>query len=419
MKKKIAVIGLGYTGAPLAFSFSKKFKVIGYDLNKKRVKNLNKKIDENNQITKINFIISKKNIFLTTNPNYLNGCNFYIIAVPTPVNKKNLPDLTILINATKTVAKFLKKGDFVIYESTVYPGVTEDICIPILEKISDLKINIDFYCGFSPERINPGDKKHSFENINKIVSSSNKKSLNIIAKLYKSVIKAKIIKASNIKTAEASKIIENTQRDVNIALINEFSIICKLLNLKVYDVLKLSATKWNFLNFKPGLVGGHCIGVDPFYLSYKSKQLGHKPQIIDSGRSINDNMSKYLAKYLRNISKQKFSNPDILILGYSFKENCSDFRNTKITNLVKYLKYFSNKVEVVDPYVDTSLVKKVDLINIFKRIPKRKYDIIFIAVGHNDFKKLNANKYKKHLTDYGFIFDFKNILNFKENVVTF
>ena len=419
MNKKIAVIGLGYTGAPLAFAFAKKFKVVGYDLNKKRIKNLSRHIDENKQINKKDFKNSKKNIFLTTNPNDLSLCNFYIIAVPTPVNKKNLPDLSILINATKTAAKQLKKGDFVIYESTVYPGVTEDICIPILEKISSFRINNDFYCGFSPERINPGDKKHSFANINKIVSSSNKNSLQIVAKLYQSVIKAKIIKAKNIKSAEASKIIENTQRDVNIALINEFSIICKLLNLNVYEVLKLSATKWNFLNFKPGLVGGHCIGVDPFYLSYKSKQLGYKTQIVDSGRNINEKMSKYLAGHIKKICRNKFAHPDILMLGYTFKENCADFRNTKVLNLIKELNFFSKKVDVVDPYVDIKLVKKFDLIKVYKKIPNRKYDVIFIAVGHDKFKKLDSKKFNHYLKNKGFIFDFKNILNFEENVINF
>ncbi len=419
MKKKIAVIGLGYTGAPLAFAFSKKFKVIGYDLNKNRIKNLNNHIDENKQLSIKDFKNSQKNIFLTYNSNHLISCNVYIISVPTPVNKKNLPDLSILINATKTVARYLKKRDFVVYESTVYPGVTDDICIPLLEKISDLKINDDFFCGFSPERINPGDKKHSFENINKIVSSSNKRSLQIISKLYKSVVNAKIIKAVNIKSAEASKIIENTQRDVNIALINEFSIICKLLNLNVHEVLKLSASKWNFLNFKPGLVGGHCIGVDPFYLSYKSKKLGHKPEVIDSGRNINDKMSNYLANHIKKICRNKFSKPNILILGYTFKENCSDFRNTKVFNLIKKLNFFSKKVEVVDPHVDIALVKKFDLIKVYKNIPKRKYDVIFVAVGHAEFKKLNNKQLKKYLSNKGFIFDFKNIFKFRENIINF
>ena len=419
MKKKIAVIGLGYTGAPLAFAFAKKFKVIGYDLNKKRIKNLTRFSDENKQINRNEFKASKKNILLSSNSKDISLCDFYIIAVPTPVDKKNLPDLSILIKATKTAAKFLKKGNFVIYESTVYPGTTEDICIPILEKISGLKINKDFYCGFSPERINPGDKKHSFANINKVVSSSDKSSLNIVAKLYQSVVKAKIIKANNIKSAEASKIIENTQRDVNIALINEFSIICKLLDLSVFEVLKLSSTKWNFLNFKPGLVGGHCIGVDPFYLSYKSKQLGYKTQIVDSGRSINEKMSKFLANHIKKICRNKFVNPNILILGYTFKENCSDFRNTKVLNLIKELNSFSKSIEVVDPYVDINLVKKFDQIKIYKKIPKRKYDVIFIAVGHDKFKKLSSNKFNQCLRSKGFIFDFKNILKFKENVINF
>tara|TARA_B100001093_G_C26831217_1_gene1016240 strand:+ start:1472 stop:2731 length:1260 start_codon:yes stop_codon:yes gene_type:complete len=419
MKKKIAVIGLGYTGAPLAFTFAKKFEVVGYDLDKKRVNNLSRSLDINNQITQSDFKVSKKNIFLTTNSNDIGTCNFYIIAVPTPVNNKNLPDLTILTNATKTAAKYLKKGNFVIYESTVYPGVTEDICIPILQKVSGLKINKDFYCGFSPERINPGDKKHSFVNINKVVSSSNKYSLNIVSDLYQSVVKAKIIKAKNIKSAEASKIIENTQRDVNIALINEFSIICKLLNLDVYDVLKLSSTKWNFLNFKPGLVGGHCIGVDPFYLSFKSKQLGYTTQIVDSGRDINEKMSKYLSNHIKRICKKKFKKPSILVLGYTFKENCADFRNTKVFNLIKELGSFSKIINVVDPCVDIKLVKKYDKINVFKKIPDKKYDVIFIAVGHDEFKKINKKKFNNYLTSKGFIFDFKNILTFKENVITF
>ena len=420
MKKfKIAVIGLGYTGAPLAFAFAKKFKVVGYDIDENRVQKLKKSFDDNNQISKDDFKNSKKNILLSTNSVDLYSCDFFIVAVPTPVNKKNLPDLRILVKATKIVAKYLKKGNFVIYESTVYPGVTEDICIPILEKKSKLVLNKSFFCGFSPERINPGDKKYSFTNINKVVSASNSKSLKIIAKLYKSVVKAKIIKAKSIKSAEASKIIENTQRDVNIALINEFSIICKLLNLNVSEVLKLSATKWNFLNFKPGLVGGHCIGVDPFYLSYKSKQLGYRTQIVDSGRNINENMSNYLAEFIKKICFAREINPKILILGYSFKENCADFRNTKVLDLIKNLKRFSKKIDIVDPLVDTKLFKKFDKIKIYKKIPKHKYDVIFITVGHKMFENLNKIKFLKHLSKKGFIFDFKNTLKFKEKVISF
>ena len=410
---------MGYTGAPLAFTFAKKFKVVGFDINKKRVRNLSKFYDENSQLSKHDFKISKKNILLTTNPKEISGCNIYIIAVPTPVNKNNIPDLNILKNATRTVAKYLKQDDIVIYESTVYPGATEEVCIPILEKNSGLKINKNFFCGFSPERINPGDKKHTFSNINKVVSSSNKKSLNIIAKLYQSVVNAKIIKASSIKSAEASKIIENTQRDVNIALINEFSIICKLLKLNVSEVLKLSLTKWNFLNFKPGLVGGHCIGVDPFYLSYKSKQIGYKTQIVDSGRKINEDMSGYLSKYIKKICKEKVKNPTILVLGYTFKENCSDFRNTKVKDLINSLSTFAKKVDVVDPIVDIKQVNKFDQIKIFKKIPTQKYDVIFITVGHKIFKNISKIKFLKSLTSKGFIFDFKNILKFNEKVITF
>ena len=419
MKNKIAVIGLGYTGAPLAYSFAKKFNVVGYDLNKNRIKELSKNFDANNQIKFKQFKIAKKKIFLSSDHKYLGKCNFYILTVPTPVKTNNKPDLFQLINATKTVAKYISKESYIIYESTVYPGVTEDICIPILEKISKLKINKDFYCGYSPERINPGDKKHSFENIDKIVSSSNKSSLNKIGKLYKTVVKAKIIKAPSIKSAEAAKIIENTQRDVNIALINEFSIICKLLNLNVSEVLKLAGTKWNFINFKPGLVGGHCIGVDPFYLSYKSNQLGHKPKMIDSGRIVNDDMSKYLAKYIKNYTKNIFKNPKILILGFTFKENCSDFRNTKVLDLYNRMKTFSKNISVVDPEVDVKLVLDKTGVKIQKSIPKRKYNIIFIAVGHEKFKKYSKRYYLSFLSKKGFIFDFKNILKFREKVVKF
>ena len=419
MKNKVAVIGLGYTGAPLAFSFAKKFNVVGYDLNKKRIKELNENTDSNNQISLKQFKSSKKKILLTSNHKHLEKCNFYIIAVPTPVKKNNEPDLLQLINATKTVARYISKKSHIVYESTVYPGVTEDICIPIIEKISKLKINKDFYCGFSPERINPGDKKHSFEKINKVVSSSNKSSLNKISKLYKSVIKAKIIKATSIKSAEAAKIIENTQRDVNIALINEFSIICKLLNLKVTEVLRLAGTKWNFINFKPGLVGGHCIGVDPFYLSYKSKQLGHKPKMIDSGRSVNDNMSNYLAKYIKHYSEKISKNPKILILGFTFKENCSDFRNTKVLDLYNKIKTFTKNINVFDPEVDVKLVLNKVGIKIHKNIPKKKYDIIFIAVPHNKFKKYSKRYYLSFLNKRGLILDFKNIIKFRENVIKF
>ena len=419
MKYKVAVIGLGYTGAPLAFSFAKKFSVVGYDLNNKRIKELSKNFDSNNQLSPSRLKSSKNNIFLTSEKKYLKNCNFYIITVPTPVKKNNIPDLSMLTKATQTVGECISKKSYIIYESTVYPGVTEDICVPILEKISKLKLNKDFYCGFSPERINPGDKKHSFENIDKIISSSNKRSLNTISRLYKAVVKAKIIKSSNIKSAEAAKIIENTQRDVNIALINEFSIICKLLNLNVTEVLKLAGTKWNFINFKPGLVGGHCIGVDPFYLSYKSKKLGHIPKMIDSGRSVNDNMSKYLAKYIRQYSKKIFKKPTILLLGFSFKENCSDFRNTKVLNLYNEMVNFSKKIIIVDPQVDNKLVLKNIGINIYTNIPNQKYDIIFIAVGHNEFKRFSKKYYLSLLNKKGFIFDFKNILKFKDNVVKF
>ena len=407
MKKKIAVIGLGYTGAPLAFAFAKKFEVIGYDIDKKRVDNLNRLFDTNNQISKYDFKISKKNIFLTTNSNKIKTCNFFIIAVPTPVNKKNLPDLSILINATKTAAKHLKKGDFVIYESTVYPGVTDDVCIPILQKISGLTINKDFYCGFSPERINPGDKKHSFVNIDKVVSSSNKHSLNIVSQLYQSVVKAKIIKAQSIKSAEASKIIENTQRDVNIALINEFSIICKLLDLNVYDVLKLSATKWNFLNFKPGLVGGHCIGVDPFYLSFKSKQLGYKTKIVDSGRDINEKMSKYLSNYIKKICKKKIKKPNILVLGYSFKENCADVRNSGIESVIKKLNKFNCNIDLYDPWVDRAEIKKNYNIYPQKKLKKNTYEGVIIAVGHKKFKDLGIKAIKRLCKKNHVIYDLK------------
>jgi UDP-N-acetyl-D-galactosamine dehydrogenase len=417
-KYKIGIIGLGYVGLPLAVEFSKKYNVIGFDIKSNRIDNLNSFIDETLEVTsnELELAVSENSdgngLYLTTEVKHLASCNIYIITVPTPIDKFNNPDLNPLFTATKMVGKLLKKNDIVIYESTVYPGVTEDECAPILEKTSNLRFNVDFYIGYSPERINPGDKLHTLTKILKITSGSNKKSAIIIDNLYKSIIKAGTFMASSIKVAEAAKVIENTQRDINIAFVNELSKIFRLLNIDTTEVLEAASTKWNFLNFKPGLVGGHCIGVDPYYLSQKAQELGYHPEIILAGRRINDSMGKYIASEVIKlmIKKEiKVKTSKILILGFTFKENCPDVRNTKIIDIYDELINYGTEISIFDPLANHAEVKKeynITLSNLDVLQDLTLFSCIIIAVAHDSFKKI---EFKKSLTNV--IFDVKSYLD--------
>lgn len=408
----ISVIGLGYVGLPLANEFSKYFNTIGYDKSNNRIELLrDKKKDTNSQLTKKD--LQETNIFFTSDAQEIKKANFHIVTVPTPIDKKNKPDLQYLIAATKDVAKVLKKRDLVVYESTVYPTCTREVCIPILEKISGLQLNKSFFCGYSPERINPGDKKKTVVNINKIVSGSNNFSLNKIFNVYKKIIKAKLFKASSIEVAEAAKIIENTQRDLNIGLINEFSQIFNKLKIDTEEVLSMASTKWNFHSYTPGLVGGHCIGVDPYYLTYKSKKIGHYPKIILAGRDVNDKMSSYVAKeVIKKLNKKNSRSKikkKILILGCTFKENCPDIRNSKIFDLHSHLKQIANlEIDIFDPIAQYEEVLNEYGVKILKNIKKNYYDAIILAVPHSVFKSnFFANIKKKFGKKKCFLFDLK------------
>ncbi len=410
--EKFAVLGLGYVGLPLALKLSMKYKIIGFDNNNNRVNNLRKGIDDNKEF-KNKEIKNKKNILFTNNHKNLKGCKIFFLTIPTPIDKKKNPDLSLIKQATKLVSKYLKKGDIVVYESTVYPGATEEICVPILEKFSGLKYNRDFYCSYSPERINPGDKKNNINNITKLVSSSSKQSLNKISKIYRSVIKAKVFECKSLKVAEAAKIIENTQRDLNISLMNEFTIICRKLNINVNDVLEAASTKWNFLNFKPGLVGGHCIGVDPYYLTYKAKKIGINPKVVLAGRKVNDSMVKYFSNYFLKILKKenKKNSFSILILGATFKENISDIRNSKILDLGRILVNKKCKVDFFDPHVK----KLKNNLKIIKKPKKKYYDGIIIGVKHKIFKDMGFSKIKSFTkSNESVIFDLQSLFKSKE-----
>lgn len=405
MKKiKISVTGLGYVGLQVALAFSKKFYTIGYDINKERIKNLQNNVDLTNEVSFLN--LKKSSLVLTNKISELKSANFHIIAVPTPIDTKKNPDLRIIKDATKNISQIIKKGDIIVYESTVYPGLTEDICIPILERFTKLKSNKDFYVGYSPERINPGDKKNNYHKINKIVSAQNKKILELMRNIYQLSTRGKVIKVDSIKIAEAAKVIENTQRDLNVALINEFSLIFNKMNIDTYAVLKAASSKWNFLNFKPGLVGGHCIGVDPYYLTYKSKKIGLNPKLILSGRSINDSMSKYIFnQIIKHFDKKKKLR--VNIMGLTFKENCPDIRNSKVIDLINYFIEKNHKVNLFDPYLDSINLnnhnkQKVKSIKEFK-----KADVILIAVSHNQFLKYNIKFFTEHVCKNGIIFDVK------------
>ena len=405
--KKITIIGLGYVGLPLAIEFGKKFNVVGFDISKSRVYELKKGLDSNGEFTENEILLNK--IQFTCSEKDVGNSNFYIITVPTPLKKNNEPDLRPLRSASQIVGKKIKKGDIIIYESTVYPGCTEEDCVPILEKTSGLVYNIDFFCGYSPERINPGDKKRKLSNIKKVVSGSNSKVSKIVNDLYSKIITAGTYIAPSIKVAEASKIIENVQRDVNISLMNEFAIIFEKLDLDTKEVLDAASTKWNFLNFKPGLVGGHCIGVDPYYLAYKSEKSGYTPKVLLNGRKVNNNISK---KIFKSIQKQCINSDidlkkcKILILGITFKENCSDIRNSRVINLYNHFKKLNNNIDVYDPYADKNEVYRFSSIKLIDKIIK-KYEVVILAVAHDQFLEID---YKNILNTNYVLYDVKSIL---------
>ena len=412
-KDKIAIIGLGYVGLPLAVEFGKKYECIGFDINKKRIDELNKFIDKTNELTSEE-IKKSKLLNFTHSIKDLKHCNIYIITVPTPIDEYNNPDINFLIEASENVGKFLNKNDIVIYESTVYPGCTEEECVPVLEKESNLIFNKDFFCGYSPERINPGDKVNTLTKIVKVTSGSNKKTAKKIDGLYNSIINAGTHLASSIKVAEASKIIENCQRDINIAFANELSILFNLLEIDTNEALDAANTKWNFMDFRPGLVGGHCISIDPYYLTYKSKQLGYDSKIILAGRKLNNSMPKFICNRIINSLKSKnLSDVNILILGITFKENCSDIRNSKVLEIYKILKNEKYSIDVHDPNVDSS-EKELSNIRLVKNndIKLNFYDAIIIAVAHNEFKKIRLDNYTKSKSSI--IFDLKGIYNNKK-----
>lgn len=419
----IGVIGLGYVGLPLARLFATQYDVTGFDINVKRVKELNEGIDITKEVEKQELLSVLKNskqakgLVCTSNPEDLHACNVYIITVPTPVDKNHRPDLTPLYKASETVGKVLKKGNIVIYESTVYPGVTEDECVPILEQTSGLNFNTDFFAGYSPERINPGDKKHTVDKILKVTSGSTPEIAQVIDNLYKSVITAGTHLAPSIKVAEAAKVIENSQRDINIAFVNELAKIFNLLDIDTQSVLKAAGTKWNFLPFKPGLVGGHCIGVDPYYLAQKAQEVGYHPEIILAGRRINDSMGQYVAGQLIKLMIQKdikVKESKILVLGITFKENCPDVRNTRVVDVIRELQSYNTSVTVYDPVADVEAVKHEYGITITNTLPKNRYDGILLAVSHQDFESLNVDDL---IADNGVIYDVKGTLNVKTKAV--
>ena len=414
--KKIALIGLGYVGLPLAIEFGKKFKVIGFDISKDRINLLKKNEDPNLEISKKEFLDSTHLSFSNTVDD-IKDCNIFIITVPTPIYNNKMPDLTALKKSSQTVGSVLKKNDIVIYESTVFPGATEEFCVPILEKQSKLKFNTDFYCGYSPERINPGDKKHRLIDIKKVTAGSTPQIATEIDNLYKIIISAGTYKAESIKVAEAAKVIENTQRDLNIALINELALIFKKMNIDTEQVLNAACTKWNFLPFRPGLVGGHCIGVDPYYLTYKANKIGYYPEIILAGRKINDNMAAYVAKEVLKLMNSKdiqIAKANILIMGLTFKENCPDYRNSRVVDLIKEFKNFNCNVDVYDPLVDKKKFAYEYKIEVIEKPIKNKYDATIIAVAHDEFKSLT----KKQIRAYGkpnhVLYDIKYLLKSNE-----
>lgn len=417
MKIKIAVIGLGYVGLPLARLFSTKYKTIGFDINKKRITALMNGIDSTLEVPNVLLkeAIEKYGFECTDNIEKIKDCNFYIVTVPTPVDQYHRPDLTPLIKASETVGKAISPNDIVVYESTVYPGATEDECIPIIEKISGLKFNIDFFAGYSPERINPGDKEHTVEKIKKITSGSTQEIAKKINQVYASVITGGTHLAPSIKVAEAAKVIENSQRDINIAFVNELARIFNLMNIDTNAVLEAANTKWNFLPFQPGLVGGHCIGVDPYYLAQKAQEYGYHPEIILAGRRMNDTMGEYIASEVVKCMIKKgmtILNSNILILGFTFKENCPDVRNTKVIDVVKVLESYGINITIFDPWADNEIVEHEYGISVTNDLPTNKFDAVVLTVAHNEFKNINVCDL---IQSNGVIYDVKNTLTIPVN----
>jgi len=405
---KICIIGLGYVGLPLAHAFSSKYQVVGFDINTKRIEELNNGFDRTEELSETQVKEAIKNgMKFSLDINDIKDCNVFIVTVPTPIDKNNRPDLTPLIKSSQTVGKVLKKDDIVIYESTVYPGVTEEVCVPELEKTSSMKFNVDFFCGYSPERINPGDKEHTVTKILKVTSGSTPQIATVVDELYKSIIKAGTHKASSIKVAEASKVIENTQRDVNIALINELALIFNTMNINTNEVIEAAATKWNFIKLSPGLVGGHCIGVDPYYLTFKAEELGYKPNLILGARQINNGMSKYVAeKTIKLMIKKGIQIKDskVLILGITFKENCPDVRNTKVVDIITEMQEYGCNVDIADYWADKNEVKHEYNLDLIENYNLDDYQAIIVAVGHEKYRNLEISNENK------VIFDIKSIL---------
>jgi UDP-N-acetyl-D-glucosamine/UDP-N-acetyl-D-galactosamine dehydrogenase len=412
---QICVIGMGYVGAPLALELAKTYKVIGYDIDETKINNLSKSIDTNNEIESNLFQEAHKNILFSYNESSLENSDLYIVTVPTPINEEKEPDLNPLIGASNLIGRHIKKDNIIVYESTVFPGCTEEICGEILEKVSGLKINIDFYLGYSPERINPGDKLNNVRTITKVISASNNYALDIIDNVYSSVVDAGTFRAPNIRTAEMSKVIENTQRDLNIALINEISIICRKIGINTNDVLNAAGTKWNFLKFKPGIVGGHCIGVDPYYLTYKASELNHDAKVILAGRELNDNFATLCSKEIEEKFKNLYGNlTNVLFLGCSFKEDVSDVRNSKVFDMIQY--FIDNKVEVecYDPVVDLDCVYNEYSIRILEELPKKSYDIVILSVPHKVFVEMGLTKIKSLCKEKSLLADLKGIFQSSE-----
>lgn len=408
-KYPVALVGLGYVGLPIALAFAKKVKVIGFDISQPKIDLLNQQIDPSGEVEKQEF--EHCDIIFTAQKEQLKEARFFIVAVPTPIDESLNPDLKPLLSASKTVGQVLKKGDYVVFESTVYPGCTEEDCIPVLERESGLKYNVDFKVGYSPERINPGDKQHTLATIIKVVSGGDAESAEEIAKTYELVVEAGVHRASSIKVAEAAKIIENTQRDLNIALMNELSMIFQRLNINTYEVLEAAGTKWNFLKFTPGLVGGHCIGVDPYYLTYKSKQLGHNPTVILSGRNTNDNMGAYVAQHtIKQIvrSGRSLENPKVLVMGITFKENVKDIRNSKVVDIIRELQDFHVKVDIIDPHADTHELQHEYNLSLAENLDS-DYDAVIVAVNHQEYLKLDEQYFKNITKPNSVLVDVKGI----------
>ena len=413
-QNKIAVIGLGYVGLPIALAFAKHFKVIGFDISQPRIDLMRNGVDPSKELDAEEF--QDRDIFFTADAADLKEGNFFIVTVPTPVDEHYVPDLSYVLSASRLVGSALKKGDVVVYESTVFPGCTEEDCLPILEEVSGLKVGKDFKLGYSPERINPGDKEHTITKIAKVVSGNDEAALEIIADVYGSIIEPGVFKAKTIKAAEAAKVIENTQRDLNIALMNELAVIFDKMGISTHDVLEAAGTKWNFLKFFPGLVGGHCIGVDPYYLTYKAQQYGYSPEVILSGRRVNNNMPAYIAKKLTQSLLQIGKNPSqckILIMGLTFKEDVSDIRNSKVADLAREIMGYSVNVHLVDPNASPNEVAHEYKLTLIDE-PAGNYDGIIVAVAHADYRKYSAADFRKLMNDSPILFDIKGICNEKD-----